>query len=211
MASLTLTDDDAGSEGVDHYKVFVSVNTMPGTDPAADSYQTVSSAGTQDIDLASLVNGPVVPSDGDSVIFTVVAFDAAHNASSPSGNDSTMVTWDQQGPNQPTGLTFVDNPDSNTMSYYWDDQSGDPDLDHFEAYYNKDTEPTTTEYGYHSTYTKTYRGNNLIRGTGKILDVLGVEDGDTVFIKVYAVDKFGNWSEAATVSAVYSLSNTTNN
>lgn len=208
MASLTLTDSDAVEEGVNHYKVFVRKGTLPGTNIALDKYQIVTATGVQDIDLENVMNGPIIPADGESVYFTVVAYDAAQNASTPSANDSTMITWDKAAPGQPTGLTLVDNLGDGTMTYSWSDQSTDDDLDHFVVYFNKGAEATPTSYAVKSgPYTKSYTGNNLITGAGKILDRLGAQEGDVIHITVYAVDHFGNESEPAKTSSTYSLSN----
>ncbi|WP_312115430.1 hypothetical protein [Brevibacillus reuszeri] len=207
VATITLVDDDAATEGVDHYIVFVGLNVAPGTNQLSDKYQIVASAGKRDIDLSSLINGDLTPDDGDHVYFTVVAVDDADHVSNPTGNDSTMIVWDKAGPGKPTGLTFVDNPGMNTMTYSWNDQTSDDDLDHFEVYFNNGSEATPENNGVKKTYESNYRGNNLVRGVGKILDLLDVKEGDEIHITVYAVDRFGNRSEPAKISAIYSLVN----
>lgn len=207
IAKLTLVDADATTEGVDHYNVFVALNDAPGTDPTVDKYQSVSTAGTTDINLSSLNNGGITPGNGDEITFTVVAVDATNHASIPGQNDSTTVTWDIEGPTQPAGLTLVDNLNSTTMTYSLIDQSADEDLDHFEVYFSKGEEPTLESYGQKRTNSRTFREIDLVRGPDKILDLLGVINGDVVFITVYAVDKFGNRSEPAKVHATYSALN----
>ncbi len=67
----------AVSQGINHYKAFVSVDTPPGTNPSLDKYQKATLPEEQDIGLSNLMNGGVTPVDGHSVHFIVVAYDAA--------------------------------------------------------------------------------------------------------------------------------------
>ncbi|OIK08813.1 hypothetical protein [Bacillus sp. MUM 13] len=93
------------------------------------------------------------------------------------------------------------------MRFSWDDQTSDADLDHFEVYFNKGTEASPTSDSVIKTYPRTYTGNNLIHGEGTVLDSLGVQDGDTVYITVYAVDASGNKSNAAKTHTLYLVNN----
>ncbi|MYL53762.1 hypothetical protein GLW08_10480 [Pontibacillus yanchengensis] len=97
VATVNITDEDADFEGVDHYNVFVEAGSEPGTDVDTDSYATVNSTGETDIDLTSLTNGEVNPTDSEDVNFKVVAYDAAGNASTPQSNDMVTVVWDENG------------------------------------------------------------------------------------------------------------------
>lgn len=178
---------------------------MPGTNPAVDKYQTVSSVGTQDIDLSTLTNGVLVPADQDSVFFTVVAIDAANNPSVPTGNDTTMVTWDKSAPGTPTGLQLTDVTGSTDMHVLWDDQSGDADLESFDYYVNFNAAATPTQHTYYQLIPSTFFDGYLHIGAGN--DLEGVQDGDEVYVSLYAVDKYGNKSLAAEVHATYSSSN----
>ena len=101
----------------------------------------------------------------------------------------------------------MNRPGLNSMAFSWDSQKDDVNLDHFEVYFNKGQEASPDSYGAFSTYVRTYTGNNLIRGEGKILDRLGVQAGDTVYITLYAVNVNGVKSEAVKVSTVYLPSN----
>lgn len=198
-------DADAATEGVDHYNVFVRLNGMPGTDTLVDKYQTVSTAGTHDIDLSTLTNGGLVPADGDSVILTVVAVDAANNASTPSVNDTTMITWDKVAPSIPTGLNLEDVPGYTDMHVWWDSGASDPDLLRYDYYVNFNAPATPTQFDYYQSIPKTFYDGYLNIGAGN--DLEHVQEGDEVYVSLYAVDKFGNKSLAAEAHATYSTAN----
>ncbi|MFJ9501193.1 hypothetical protein [Brevibacillus centrosporus] len=178
---------------------------MPGTNPAVDKYQTVSSVGTQDIDLSTLANGVLVPADQDSVFFTVVAIDTANNPSVPTGNDTTMVTWDKSAPGTPTGLVLTDDTGSDEMHVVWDDQTGDLDLKSFDFYVNFNAPATPDDNTYYQQLSKSFTGGTMSTGTGS--DLEGVQDGYEVYVSIYAVDKYGNKSLATETHTTYSSSN----
>lgn len=104
-ATVTILDDDAAAQGVDHYRVFVSATKDATT---SDSYQQVSETGATDIDLEKLVGEGVKPKDGDTIYFTIIAYDAAGNASVPTANDKATVVWDMSGPSS-EGMSVVFN------------------------------------------------------------------------------------------------------
>ncbi|RNB92674.1 hypothetical protein EDM56_00575 [Brevibacillus fluminis] len=178
---------------------------MPGTNPAVDHYQTITGTGAKDIDLTALTNGAIVPANGDSLFFTVVAVDAANNASTPALNDETSIVWDKAAPATPTGILLTDNLGAPTMHILWDNQSSDPDLKRFDFYVNFNAPATPTQHTYYQEVSKTFYNGTMFIGVGN--DLEGVQNGNEVYVSVYAVDKYGNTSPAAEAHATYSLSN----
>ncbi|GMK40607.1 hypothetical protein PCCS19_36630 [Paenibacillus sp. CCS19] len=106
VVTVTLIDEDAAAEGVDHYRVFVS---LTGDAASSDSYQQISGTGAKDIDLTTLAGGGLTPVDGQTIHLTVIAYDAAGNASIPTASDKTTVIWDKSGPSREgMSVTFTD-------------------------------------------------------------------------------------------------------
>ncbi|GEB31354.1 hypothetical protein BPA01_09340 [Brevibacillus parabrevis] len=66
----------------------------------------------------------------------------------------------------------MDNPDSDTMTHAWNEQSSESDVDNFEVYLNKGSKHPQQTFGHVNICLKTYKGNNLLRGKAKILDKL---------------------------------------
>lgn len=195
---MKITDTDYNTQGVTKYRVYAKIGA-PATE--ADPYQEVTAPGSYGIDLSAL---SIYPANADPVHFLVVAFDADGRKSTPTVDDRSSVSWDMEGPNQPTGLTLVDNGDG-TMKYLWSDQSTDDDLDHFVVYFNKGAEATPTNGAIMTgPYLKNYKGNNLLSGNNYILDRLGAQNGDVIHVTVYAVDQYGNQSEPAKASEAFS-------
>ncbi|MFJ8266812.1 hypothetical protein [Peribacillus asahii] len=181
----------------------------------SDSYQIVTAAGLQQIDLSALTGGAVVPQDGDTVHFTVVAYDAAGNESTPSADSKANVQWDKAAPQNPDDISLIDNNSSNSygtdsMYLLWDSNRNpydNPDFDHYVIYLNVGVSATPSSYKWSKTWTDSVTETNLRNIPGFSLNTAEVNEGDEVYVSIYSVDKYGNMSDAVSTNATYTEQN----
>jgi len=197
IATVTIHDADAAAQGVDHYRVFVSLS---GEATSSNPYQQVNGTGAIDIRLEQLTGGAIRPADGQAVRFTVIAYDAAGRASVPASNDKASAIWDKSGPS------------SVSMSVYFNDTNGRANviggtiqvtgINEESAGASRDAESIEVSV--------TQGENNVlfsdVRETGEsstlTFDVSSLDISDTANVTATPIDRYGNRGTAVSARIV---------